>query len=96
MPENTPSLNPMPRHENRIGLPWVMVRQYKGSFSSLLAAALQHYDFDQYSHPTKDKTGHWLFSLKYLGSDVLMIRCWGSKAKDHALQVVNSVMDEAI
>lgn len=81
-------------HENRIGLPWVVVRLRNGTFGTLLEEALRFHDFDQHSCPTKDSTGHWLFSLKYRGEDVCMIRCWGHKAKEHALALVNKALDD--
>ena len=81
------------QHENRIGLPWFYVRLAFGSFGAEIDIVL-HMDFDQHSTPTKDRTGHWVFSLKYQGEDVAMIRCWGTKAKEHALALINAILDE--
>lgn len=86
------SLNDL-THENRIGLPWIIVRLYKGSYGTQLEAA-PHMDFNAYSRPRKDKTGQWLFSLKHNGEDTCMVRCHGMKSREYALKIINEILDE--
>lgn len=78
---------------NRIGLPWVYVRLFRGSFGDQLDN-ITWMDFDMHSRPHKDAGGHWIFSLKNKGEDVCMVRCWGGKALSRALEVVNALLDE--
>lgn len=82
----------MTEPENKIGLPWLYIRRYKGSFGTDVDL-IDTFDFDQYSTPTKDSTGHWIFSLKDTNQDVCMIRCYGERAKNYALTVVNKCLD---
>lgn len=79
-------------HQNRIGLPWIYVRPRCGHFGSDIGN-IPHVEFDQFSNPTKDNTGHWVFSLKLKGEDVCMVRCWGKRAKEEALAAVNAALD---
>lgn len=80
-------------HENRCGLPWVYVRRYKGSYGTEIEA-LWYVEFDMHSKPMKDKEDHWIFSLKYRGKDICMVRCYGKKALSYALRLVHRILDE--
>ncbi len=78
--------------ENRIGLPWVIVTKHKGSFGQAIED-IEYLEFNGYTRPTMDAGRRFIFSLQNDGVDVVMIRCKGQKARQYALDKVNSILD---
>lgn len=78
-------------HQNKIGLPWIIVTLYKGSYGTSIEA-LDYLDYDNYSKPTMDKTRRHIFSLNKNNQPIAMVRCKGKKALAHILAII----DEAI
>lgn len=76
--------------ENKCGLPWIIVTLYKGSYGTSIDA-FDYLDFDDYSKPTKDKSGRWLFSLNKNYKPIAMVRCKGKKALNHALSILDEL-----
>jgi hypothetical protein len=79
-------------HENKVGLPWIIVTRYKGNYGQAIED-IEHIDFDGYTRPTMDKGGRFIFSLQLGYKDVAMVRCKGQKARQYALDKVNTILD---